>query len=190
MEQIMADINQVNTMPADMKLLETEDPEPQYLNEIVRWMKTNDEKMAAVSMDNILGGLREIEDRFDGSAERPGLVRSVNAEMSSTLRDLKSRMIPVIRTMEECTKIEYMGYENILFMPDLSKYTQKQIVDFIEMNNPCAVAIPADKAASQFHSLLSGELFVYAYDVSGPAQRAALTAIGVDGFLDPVDLLF
>jgi len=35
---------------------------------------------------------------------------------------------------------------------------------------------------------LTGDVFVYAYDVSGPAQRAALSAIGVDGFLIDVDL--
>ena len=71
-------------------------------------------------------------------------------------------------------------------MPDFSRYTQKQIIDFIEMNHPCAVAIPAEKAVSEFHAFMNGEIFVYACDVSGPAQRAALAAIGVDGFLETV----
>ncbi len=184
MEQIIAGLSMKKTMPDRLKLLETGKSKQRNLDALVRWMKTNDREMAAVSMDGILSGLRQLEDQFNGSAKRTGLVRSVNAEMSAALKDLKKRMVPVIRTMEDCTKIEYMGYENILFMPDLSEYTQKQIVDFIKMNRPRAVAIPADKAASQFHALLSGDIFVYAYDVSGPAQRAALSAIGVDGFLD------
>lgn len=200
MEQIVAQLSMKKSMPKKLKLLAPCDTVPAFLQNgsnalvgndpnmtaLVRWMKENDGELAAVSLSDTLAGLQQLENLFGGSAKRPGLVRSVSTEMSASLQDLKNRILPVIRTMEDYTKIEYMGYDNILFMPDLSKYTQKQIVEFIEMNQPCAVAIPADQAASQFHALLSGELFVYAYDVSGPAQKAALSAIGVDGFLDPV----
>lgn len=203
MEQIIAGLSMKKSMPKKLKLLE--DPSgtvpafQQYgsntarrdglnITALVRWMKENDGEMAAVSLNDTLSGLQQLDDLFGSSAKRPGLVRSVNAEMNSALQDLKNRIIPVIRTMDDYTKIEYLGYDNILFMPDLSKYTQKQIVEFIEMNQPCAVAIPADQAASQFHALLSGETFVYAYDVSGPAQKAALSAIGVDGFINAIDL--
>lgn len=178
MEQIISGLSLEKTMPSELKLL------PADSAALARWIKENNREMAAVTMNNTLDGLRQLEDHFNGSAERPGIIRSVSSEMSSTLQDLKGRMIPVIRTMEDYTKIEYMGYENILFMPDFSQYTQKQIVDFIEMNHPCAVAIPAEEAPAKFHSLLSGDLFVYAYDVSGPAQKAALSAIGVDGFIE------
>jgi len=178
MEQIITGLSLEKNMPSELKLLQTDSAE------LAHWIKENNHEMAAVSMNNMLDGLQQLEDRYNSSAERPGIVRSVSSEMSSTLQGLKGRIIPVIRTMEDYTKIEYLGYENILFIPDFSKYTQRQIVDFIEMNRPCAVAIPADEAPAQFHSLLTGDLFVYAYDVSGPAQKAALSAIGVDGFIE------
>ncbi len=208
MEQIIAGLNTEQKMPSDLTLLSKSNtaaafrqeessinktggaakPEHGYLSALVRWMNENGGEPAAVLMDNTLDGLKELEERFNGSAKRPGLVRLVDPEMSAALQDIKSRTIPVIRTMEDYTKIEYMGYDRILFMPDLAQYTRKQLVDFIQMNRPCAVAIPADQAPSQFHTLLSGDIFVYAYDVSGPAQKAALSAIGVDGFIETVEL--
>ncbi len=118
---------------------------------LVRWIKENTGDRAAVSMDYTLAGLQQLEE-FLKALCRPGLVRSVSTEMDAALQDMKSRMIPVIRTMEDHTKIEYLGYENILFMPDFTKYTRKQILDFIRMNKPCAVAIPANRAAAEFHS--------------------------------------
>lgn len=201
-EQIIADRSPRKTMPSALKLLQVGSVVPAFqeydtkasrqdelsFNALVQWMKENNREMAAVSMDNTLDGLRQLEDRFKGSSVRPGLIRSVSTEMSAALQDLKGRMIPVIRTMEDYTKIEYMGYGKILFMPDFSQYTRKQIVNFIELNHPCAVAIPADKAAAEFQTLLSGDIFVYVYDVSGPVQKAGLSAIGVDGFLETVDL--
>lgn len=184
MDQIITGLSLKKTTPSKLKLISREQENPE---EIVRWMKANEGEMTAVSMDSILKGLKQLDDLFNGSA-KTGRIRYISEEMSSTKRDLKSRVIPVIRNMEDFTKTEYMGYENLLFMPDLSKYTRKQISDFIEMNRPWAVAIPADQAASQFHELLSGEIFVYAYDVSGPVQRAALSAIGVDGFLEEISI--
>ncbi len=202
MEQIIAELNPQKTMPSALKLLQVGSVVPAFqeygteasqqdelsFNALIQWMKENNREKAAVSMDNTLNGLKQLEDRFKGSSVRPGLIRSVSTEMSAALQDLKGRMIPVIRTMEDYTKIEYMGYGTILFMPDFSQYTRKQIVDFIELNHPCAVAIPADEAAAEFQSLLSGDIFVYVYDISGPVQKAFLSAIGVDGFLETVDL--
>ena len=185
MEQIIAGLSVTTDMPARLKLVD--EPDGLGLDDLVARMRENGGELMAVSTDDILSGLQELEDGLGGYAARPGLVRAVSAGKKAALQDMKNRMIPVIRTMDDYTKIQYMGYDKILFMPDLSKYTTKQIVEFVEMNRPWAVAIPAAQASSQFHTLLSGDLFVYACDVSGPAQKAALSAIGVDGFIESAD---
>jgi hypothetical protein len=183
MEQIVAGLSLETTMPDEMKLLRADSD-----YDVIRWMNENKGRSAAVVLNDTLDELQQMEERFKGSSVRPGIVRTVNSDMNDALKDLRNRTVPVITAMEDYTKIEYMGYENILFMPDFSTYSRKQIVDFIQMNHPCAVAIPADLAAAEFQTLLSGDIFVYAIDSSGPAQKAFLSAIGVDGFLETQDI--
>ncbi|MGI6748420.1 MAG: LTA synthase family protein [Anaerovoracaceae bacterium] len=189
-EGVIDELNSPKSLPSRLTLLDpslyssaqAEKGERSFVS-VVNWMRDNEEEKTAIIMDDMLDWLQNMDDYFTGSVKK-GVVRSINTERDAILRDLKSRMIPVIRTMDDCTKIEYLGYKDILFMPNFEKYTRKQIMDFIEMNRPCAVAIPAEKSTEQFNSLISSDIFVYVYGVSDPVLRSLLSAIGVDGFIE------
>lgn len=193
-EEVANELNSPKAIPSRLTLLDpllsasyqAEKGEKSFVS-VVNWMRNNREEKTAIIMDDMLEWLQDMEDYFTGPVKK-GVVRSVNTEKDAVLRDLKSRMIPVIRTMDDYTKIEYLGYKDILFMPDFEKYTRKQIIDFIEMNQPYAVAIPAEKAAEQFNFLISSDIFVYVYDASDPVKRSLLSTIGVDGFIEREEL--
>ena len=125
------ELNSPKSLPSRLTLLDpslyssaqAEKGERSFVS-VVNWMRDNEEEKTAIIMDDMLDWLQNMDDYFTGSVKK-GVVRSINTERDAILRDLKSRMIPVIRTRDDCTKIEYRGYKDILFMPDFEKYTRK-----------------------------------------------------------------
>ena len=188
-QDMIAGLHTDSRMTSKIRMMEVSDRGGEEgafsMADLVGWMKEHREEPILVLMEDPVEELQRFEEAYCGrEAERPGMIQSVDYKEEISYKDKKKRMIPVVRSMKDYTKIEYMGYQRILFMPDLSQYTKPQLAEFIDVNQPWAVAIPADQAASQFQDLLSRGIFVYAYDVKGPTQKAFLNAIGVDGFIE------
>lgn len=191
-EDILTEIGTNRRIPTKIGMIQiTADKEDQrgfLIPAFVTWMKANPKETILVEMDDMLEGLQRFEEEYSGTSGKPGFIRYVNYTLNSEYLNIKKRMIPVVKVMDDYTKIEYLGYNDILFMPDLSKYTRKQIADFVTINKPCAIAIPKDKVTSEFQYILDMGRLVYTYDVDSIAQKAAFSAIGVDGFIHQIKL--
>lgn len=185
LDGILSDIDSTRSMPTKIELVQvTEDKFDVFID----WMKKNPEKTVLLTMDDLLKGLQKFEEEYSGTKGRPGIIKYVNSTMNSEFLNLKNRIIPVLYTMDDYTKIEYLGYDDILLMPDLSKYTRKQIADILVINKPCAIAIKDEKVISEFQYILDSDTFVYTYDIDEHAKKAFYTAIGVDGFIERTKL--
>ncbi len=135
-----------------------------YYLDLIDYMKRNRDVTILLDLDEtmIIETLRAIREEDDS---------------------MTARIIPILHSMDYYTKTEYEGFRDILFMPDPGEYGKKDMANFILLNQPWAVAIPAAQADTTFRNLLTGDTFLYAYPVEDVTEKARLTSIGVDGFI-------
>ncbi|WP_051280513.1 LTA synthase family protein [Anaerovorax odorimutans] len=156
------------------------------LEDFYEWMKEeNKEDKVLLTMDNILEGLTNLES-CSGKIGEIGEIKSIDFIANKEFNDIKSRIIPIINTMEDFTKIQYLGYENIVFMPNIDEYSKEQILDFILINKPYAIALPAENIMACGIDFCNNDVFIYAYDVETVTEKAFCNFIGVDGYIDNV----
>lgn len=187
MEEIIADLSTPEKKPSRLKLVQVAEKGSSNGNmdlaSFVKWMKENKDERVLVAMEDIQAGLKRLEEEYGGKTGRTGVIKYIDSEMNLQFNEIKNRIIPVISVMEEHTRLEYLGYSDIVLMPEPGQYTMKQMADFITLNKPYAIAIPASEAAGQFRYLLRGDTFIYTYDVEGLGQKAFASALGVDGLI-------
>lgn len=157
------------------------------LDDFFLWMDQKNKKARVmVSRSNLPEGLLALEKSFSGISGEPGDIKYVDPKVNGNYIDVKKRIIPVIENITDATKVDYLGYENMAFKPDLDRYTKEEIINYITINKPYAIVLPADEIISRGQYILDSGVFVYAYGADTLSKRAICNAIGVDGYIDEI----
>lgn len=143
------------------------DPSQIYYMDLVQWLKKHKKATVFAQIDE---------------SDQTVLVDTLRAIREADGK-LTERMVPILHSMDNYTKTQYEGYSNILFMPSADEYNRKDLADFITLNKPWALAVPADQADTVFRDLLQSDAFVYAYPVENVTEKSRLASLGVDGFI-------
>ncbi len=155
-----------------------EDSSKVYFMDLIAYMQAHPNVKSLVRLDEDgIAMLRYLKnDQLDLS----------DSEAVAVRKEIISRIIPVIESLDLYTKTEYEGFKDMVMLLNKDAYTIPEIKDFLEQNNPWAIAIDADDAASKDleYVLKRKNSFVYAYGASGSAHdEKRLKSIGFDGFI-------
>lgn len=98
--------------------------------------------------------------------------------------DIKERFIPQIYLLDEFTRAEYLGFQKIIVrINNEPLYTNKEILDFVKLNNVFAIVVPVEKVQTDYKALLNlKDKCVYVYTVNDIEEKRKLEKKGVVGF--------
>ncbi|WP_077369446.1 sulfatase-like hydrolase/transferase [Anaerosalibacter sp. Marseille-P3206] len=97
--------------------------------------------------------------------------------------DIQDRIIPQIRYTGEYYPVLAQKYRNIIFNLSLGKYSDEEVIDFLNIYKHFAVVMPVDKAKGDFPQKLKEQgVRSYAYVVGDEKAKERLGKNGVFGF--------
>ncbi len=116
--------------------------------------KYTGDKRFFLDSDDITGLLLDMQTGYSGKSGDTGTI-TVDETVAGVYKKIQQIIIPVDRE-GLYTKIEYMGYSDIAYMPPYGREANSENKEYVKLNRPCAVLLPHESleaAAAQFLSL-------------------------------------
>jgi len=138
------------------------------IDRLAEFLKENPKKFVMISSDNLVETLNVFADRYSGKKGEVGDIKEIDSKTNQGFENMKSRIIPLMQDTTNYSKVEYLGYENIMILPDFQNHTVKEIKDFISDNKPYGMVINIDNGLWQKEFAENAGLSkVYAYSEEG-----------------------
>lgn len=132
----------------------------------------DDSYYAAVSADDILTVLSYIEEKYSGKSGKKGTILSVDESVNAEYLRFRAHVYPITDIAGEMTKIEYMGYDNVIVRPDPENLSPGQLYEFVQASRPAGILLDEETVIA-YGSVL-GVLDCVKYREAGiAAMRAA-----------------
>lgn len=96
--------------------------------------------------------------------------------------DVMHQIIPQVYYFEEYPRVEYLGYRNIIFKVDDPTYQISEILDFVNLNQIFALAIPLEQMEAYKDVLKIKDKHTYVYFTEEEINEKKLKKKGIDGF--------
>ncbi len=136
-----------------------------------------------VQMEDPVKGLAKFEEEFSGIVRDVGIIREIDTEENEQFKLIKSKLIPVIENLKDYTKVQYLGYERILFMPQKGEYTKAQIRDFVELNRPYGIVVEFEDLKNYAY-LKNTDVKIYVLHADTTLEKTYCNIIGTSGYIN------
>jgi len=184
MDAILRQLDGDDQPQTKMQLFYLKSTDEVGLGDFVAYMKQHVDKKVLLSSDDLHALLTHFENTFSGVSGEPGTIKSVDQAVNADYLQIKSRIIPLLDGVTGYTKLEYLGYTDIMVRLKIMDYTSEQIREFIMVNDPYAIALDYTDLKSQSNELLRGETPVFLYGERTEWQEALAKAMGAYGCVD------
>lgn len=155
-----------------VKKLFSMEPKKYSLEEFKEFKMVNGLKQ--MTMEDLAEWMREHMDAYVITTIKEDNVKALKY-IRDNFPDIQDRIIPQIRYTGEYYPVLAQKYRNIIFNLSLGKYTDKEVLDFINIYDHFGVAMPIDKAKSDFPKKLKEEgVHPYVYVVGTEKVREKL----------------
>ncbi|MDR3242995.1 MAG: LTA synthase family protein [Clostridiales Family XIII bacterium] len=151
------------------------------ISQFAKWMRENPRETVLVDGEGLYEILNEFDVGWSGKVRRKGIAYEVKKKVAARYADMQERMIPLVRDLSDWTKIESLGYDDMLFLVDEEAYTSDQIETFVEDNRISGVVLKNEEISRELKDFLSKNSYVYAFDPGRLTWRFSLKAEGMDG---------
>lgn len=118
-------------------------------NEIVNNAKADSRYYAALSSDDILGLLGYIQQTYSGKSSKTGTILSVDESMNDDYMLFRQHVYPVAVELGTVTKIDNLGYDNVLLKPEVEKMSLRDMNTFVSDHHIAGIAVD-DKTIGGF----------------------------------------
>ncbi len=118
---------------------------------------------AALSADDIMTVLNYIEDVYSGMSGKKGTILSVDESANADYLAFREHVYPITPNAGDLTKIEYLGYDNIIVQPDPAVMTPGQLCEFTTVSRPAGLLFDADTLSAYGSVLAVLDTVKYSY---------------------------
>lgn len=183
-EQIAAKLKK-DELPDKLKFIYIAGNDEKGVEKLADYLEKNPKKYVMVSSDDLVAVFNIFSDKYSGmSGDEVGGIKDIDEEQNKSFENMRKRIVPLMQNTNNYSKLEYMGYDNILFMPDFSRQTIEEIKKFVETNKPCGMLMDIEQGYWQDEFAKEiGIKKVYAYSADGisPFERIRIKADGIYG---------
>ncbi len=187
MDKILATLEEDEKLPKTVNFIYINNEKENDIDRIAEYLGDNPNEYVLLSSGDILKTLNMFSTRYSGKTGKVGHIKKIDEEANKKFEDMKSRIIPLMQDTTNYSKVEYLGYDNIMLKPDFKNCTVNQIEEFIEANKPCGIVIDINEGLWQKEfAEYAGISKVYAYSQNGIGffNKLNLRAKKVYGIVD------
>lgn len=110
-------------------------------NEIVNNAKADSSYYAALSSDDILGLLGYIQQTYSGKSGGTGAILSVDESINENYMLFRQHVYPVAVELGTVTKIDNLGYDNVLLKPEFEKMSLRDMNTFVSDHHISGIVV-------------------------------------------------
>lgn len=122
-------------LPKELSLYTFQTGADEEIDYMVRYLSFNKKDYLAIRSDELYTVLSKFENQYSGKKGVTGSILYVDETANEEFLDMRSRIVPV---MDESTinysKLEYLGYHNIIISPQGSGMNIEELTCFVESN--------------------------------------------------------
>ena len=167
-DKIISKLNNRVKVPKTLKFMYINSSDSKGIDHLAEFLRENPKKFVMISSDNLVETLNVFADRYSGKKGEVGGIKEIDSKTNQGFENMKSRIIPLMQDTTNYSKVEYLGYENIMILPDFQNHTVKEIKEFISDNKPYGMVINIDNGLWQKEFAENAGLSkVYAYSEEG-----------------------
>lgn len=167
-DKILSTLQEPVKVPKQLKFMYINSDDSKGIDNLAEYLNDNDNEFVLLSSDNILNTLNVFAEKYSGKTGKVGHIKNIDKEVNKKFENMKNRIIPLMKDTTNYSKVEYLGYNNIMIIPDFENCTIKEIEEFISANKPYGVVINIDEGFWQKEFLdYTGITKVYAYSKDG-----------------------
>ncbi len=165
MEQINAEIFG-NTETAtelqgyNVKIDDIDGIEKMY-SEIVRNISENNNFYAALSSDDIWTLLSYIQKTYSGKSGKTGTIASIDESMNDDYMLFRQHVYPVTTDLGMVTKIDNLGYDNIIVKPEYGKISLNELNTFTADNHIAGISVDRETVSGYARGEITKNVPVY-----------------------------
>lgn len=183
-ERIAAKLKK-DEIPDKLKFIYIAGKDEKGIEKLADYLEKNPKKYVMVSSDDLVAVFNIFSEKYSGmSGDEVGGIKDIDEEQNKSFENMRKRIVPLMQNTNNYSKLEYMGYDNILFMPDFSRQTIEEIKKFVETNKPCGMLMDIEQGYWQDEFAKEiGIKKVYAYSSDGISlfERIRIKADGIYG---------
>ncbi len=146
--------NTVKTpLPKELSLYTFKSNSDEEIDYMAQYLRFNKKDHLAISSDNMYTVLSKFEELYSGKRGVTGSILYVDETANEEFLDMRSRIVPVMNaSTNNYSKLEYLGYHNIIIAPEKSGMAADELKLFVESNDVAGFLFD-DKSSSQFTDL-------------------------------------
>lgn len=172
------------SMDKKFKYFSIEKNDEKGLENLIKFLRENKSSSVILSSDNTEMLLSLFKNKYSGTSGKTGTILSVDKESNEEYIKYKSRIIPSTCDLSVYSKLEYFGYDNIIFEFTHGKYTDNQIQEFFKLKNPSAVLIDFQDMKYQFNKLMEIDKPIIVNNIKNEIQMAEAGMLGAYGYVE------
>lgn len=167
-DKIMSKLKSNVKIPKTMKFMYINSEDADGIDNIAEYLQKEPKGFLMVSSDNLIEVLNLFAEKYSGKSGKVGKIKQIDKKANKKFESMKNRIVPLMQDTTNYSKVEYLGYENIMIMPDFENHTVNEIKDFVSANKPCGMVIDIDNGLWQKgFADYAGIPKVYAYSQDG-----------------------
>lgn len=152
-------------------------------NELVGNIREDEDYYAALSSDNIFSLLEYIQETYSGKSGKKGTILSVDESMNEDYLLFRQHVYPVTPDLGMVTKIDYLGYDNVLVKPEFGEVSLKELNDFTADNHIAGILVDSETAQGFVRGSLKENVTVYIESDGNPETLMKMIPQGVSGIV-------
>ena len=142
-----------NPLPKELFLFTFEENSKEEIDEMAQYLKYNKKDYLAIDSDKLYAVLTKFEELYSGKRGVTGSILYVDEVANKEFLEMKSRIVPVMNeSTNNYTKLEYLGYHNIIISPEQSGMTVDELRCFVESNRVAGFLLE-EKSNGEYYDL-------------------------------------
>ncbi|MFV0516579.1 MAG: LTA synthase family protein [Aminipila sp.] len=187
MDKILSALNDDKKLPKTLDFVYVDSNKEKDLENLANILMENPKKYIMLSSDDLVGTLNMFYEEYSGKSGKVGSIKKIDEKQNQLFESMKSRIVPLMQNTTNYSKVEYLGYEKILLMPDFESNTVSEIQAFVEANKPYGIVIDINQGLWQkdfAQSIGISKIYAYSKDGIGLFQKIKLKGKDIYGIIN------
>jgi hypothetical protein len=125
-----------NPLPKKLALYTFEENSDEEIDNMVVYLKSNKKDYLAIQSNKLYNVLKKFEELYSGKQGVTGSILYVDEVANEEFLEMRSRIVPLMdESTDNYSKLEYLGYHNIIISPEKAGMTLEELKCFVESND-------------------------------------------------------
>ena len=151
-----------NPLPKELNLYAFKNNSDEEIAEMVEYLKSHKKDYLAIDSDQLYTVLKKFEELYAGKKGLTGSILYIDESANEEFLEMRSRIVPLMNeSTDNYSKLEYLGYHNIIISPDKAGMAFDELKCFVESNDVDGFLVEEKKSGEYLDLADTANVIVY-----------------------------